>query len=94
MILDKLRRGTMPWKQTWNSFGPARNYFTKKPYRGVNALMLNNTDFEYPLYMSFLQVKQLGGRIKKGSKSIEVIYWKTLEFANEDQIRRIPFLRY
>ena len=26
MIMDKLQDGKMPWKQTWNNFGPARNY--------------------------------------------------------------------
>lgn len=39
-------------------------------------------------------MKELGGFIKRGSKSIEVIYWKTLEFENDDKVKRIPFLRY
>ena len=94
MIMEKLQKGKMPWKQTWNNFGPARNYVSKKPYRGINALILNNTEYEYPLFLTFLQVKELGGYIKKGSKSIEVIYWKTLEFENDEKIKRIPFLRY
>lgn len=94
MILRKLETGTMPWKQTWNNFGPARNYVSKKTYRGINALILNNTDYEYPLFLTFLQVKGLGGYIKKGSQSIEVIYWKTLEFSEEEQVKRIPFLRF
>lgn len=94
MIMEKLQNGKAPWKQTWNDFGPARNYVSKKPYKGINALILNNADVEYPLYLSFLQVKELGGHIKRGSKSTEVIYWKTLEFSNDDKIIRIPFLRY
>jgi antirestriction protein ArdC len=94
MIMEKLQSGKAPWKQTWNDFRPARNYVSKQPYRGINALLLNNTDFEYPLYLSFLQAKELGGNIKRGSKSVEVIYWKTLEFENEENIKRIPFLRY
>ena len=94
MIMEKLQSGKMPWKQTWNNFGPARNYVSKKPYRGINALILNNMEYEYPLFLTFLQVKELGGYIKKGSKSIEVIYWKTLEFDNDEKIKRIPFLRY
>jgi antirestriction protein ArdC len=84
----------MPWKQTWNNYGPARNYVSKKAYRGINALILSNTEYEYPLFLSFLQTKELGGYIRKGSKSLEVIYWKTLEFENDDKIKRIPFLRY
>lgn len=95
MIMNKLQNGKMPWKQTWNNFGPARNYVSKKPYRGINALILNNTEYEYPLFLTFLQAKELGGHIKKGSKSIEVIYWKTLQFESDDEkINRIPFLRY
>ena len=94
MIMQKLQNGKMPWEQTWNNFGPARNYLSKKPYRGINALILNNAEYEYPLFLTFLQVKELGGYIKKGSKSIEVIYWKTLEFENAEEIKRIPFLRY
>jgi antirestriction protein ArdC len=94
MIMDKLQNGKMPWKQTWSNFGPARNYISKKPYRGINALILNNTEYEYPLFLTFLQVKELGGYIKKGSKSSEVIYWKTLEFENDENVKRIPFLRY
>jgi antirestriction protein ArdC len=94
MIMEKLQNGKAPWRQTWNDFGPARNYVSKKPYRGINALLLNTMDFEYPLFLSFLQVKELGGFIKKGSKSVEVIYWKTLEFENDEKITKIPFLRY
>jgi antirestriction protein ArdC len=32
--------------------------------------------------------------MKKGSKSVAVIYWKTLEFSDDEKIKRIPFLRY
>ena len=94
IILEKLQNGKALWRQTWNNFGPARNYVSQKPYRGISALILNNTDFESPLFLSFLQAKELGGNIKRGSKSIEVIYWKTLEFENDEKTTRIPFLPY
>src|SRR5690348_16102277 len=90
MIMEKLQNGKAPWKQAWNDFGPARNYVSKRPYRGINSLILNNTEFEYPLFLTFFQVKELGGSIRKGSRSIEVIYWKTLEFSEEENIKRIP----
>ena len=73
MIMDKLKNGKMSWKQTWNHYGPARNYVSKKAYRGINAMILINTEFEYPLFLTFLQVKELGGFIKKDSQSIEDI---------------------
>lgn len=94
MILDKLQQGMPPWKQTWNSFGPARNYLSGKPYRGINALILGNSGFEYPLFMTFLQAKELGGCIKKGSESIPVIYYKKLQIEKDEDVKSIPFLRY
>ncbi|MEX2231253.1 MAG: ArdC-like ssDNA-binding domain-containing protein, partial [Cyclobacteriaceae bacterium] len=94
MILDKLQQGMPPWKQTWNSFGPARNYLSGKPYRGINAMILVNSGFEYPLFMTFLQAKELGGCIKKGSESIPVIYYKKLLIENGEDVKSIPFLRY
>lgn len=94
MILAKLQQGTLPWKQTWNSFGPARNYVSGKPYRGINALILANSGFEYPLFVTFLQAKELGGYVRKGSESIPVVYYKKLLIGDGDDVKSIPFLRY
>ncbi len=111
IILEKLQQGTMPWKKSWNTFGPARNYVTDKPYRGFNALLLGmmGASFNYPLFVTFNQIKQLGGNIKKGSKSLPVIYWKMLYYSSRtskaiiledlkkhdpDDINTIPLLRY
>jgi antirestriction protein ArdC len=111
IILEKLRQGTVPWMKNWNSFGPARNYVTDKPYRGFNALFLGmmGANFDYPLFITFNQVKQLGGSVKKGSKSLPVIYWKKLYYSSrtsksirpedlknhtQDEINVIPLLRY
>lgn len=111
MILEKLQQGTLPWKKTWNSFGPARNYVTNKPYRGLNALILGmiGANFDYPLFMTFNQAKQLGGFVKKGSKGFPVIFWKKLYYSEEtskrimpdelkdhdpDDVKVVPLLRY
>jgi len=92
MILEKLQQGTLPWKKTWNSFGPARNYVTKKPYRGLNALIMGmiGANFDYPLFMTFNQVKQLGGFVKKGSKGFPVIFWKKLYYSETTSKRIMP----
>lgn len=107
MILEKLRQGTAPWKMSWSSYGPARNYVSSKPYRGINALLLGCMNYEYPLFMTFNQIKNLGGTLKKGSKSLPVVYWKRLVYAadskgattevpekeNED-VKIVPLLKY
>lgn len=84
----------MFWKQIWNNYGLARNYVSKKLYRGINVLIFNNIDYEYLLFLMFFQVKEFGGYIKKGLKSIEVIYWKILQFEDEEKIKWILFFRY
>lgn len=106
-IIDKLKAGTLPWKRTWNHFGPARNYVSNKPYRGINALLLNFTSSEYPLFLTFKQAKELGGHITKGAKGNLVVFWKRLHYHEKnivnpaklgtyspDEVKTVPLLRY
>jgi antirestriction protein ArdC len=108
LILEKLQEGTLPWRQTWTSYGPPRNYISKKPYRGFNSILLNSLQYEYPLYMTFNQAKENGGFIKKGSTGIPVIYWKILHYSESGKkidpnelskhdpgkVNTVPLLRY
>ncbi|WP_020527075.1 ArdC family protein [Flexithrix dorotheae] len=88
-LIEQLEKGTIPWKQPWNQFGPAANYLTKKPYRGINALILNSLHFTYPFFLTFKQIKKLGGKVQKGAKSILVVYWNFV-FKNKDTGEIIP----
>lgn len=58
------------------------NFVSKKPYRGINNLMLKNFDptllFKNPYFLTFKQIDKLGGKLKKGSKGKEVIYFTQL----------------
>lgn len=105
IILEKLEQGKLPWTARWTDFGPPRNYVSKKPYRGINNILLSNLGYEYPLYLTFKQAKDLGGRIRKGAKAVPVIYWKILKYDNSSNqenaasqdktsIKTIPLLRY
>ncbi|MEM9928712.1 MAG: zincin-like metallopeptidase domain-containing protein [Bacteroidota bacterium] len=76
IILEKLEQGVIPWKQRWSAQGPAANYVSKKPYRGINALLLNSLGLAQPYFLTFRQAKQLGGHIQKGAKSLPVVYWQ------------------
>ena len=74
LIIEKLEQGIIPWRKPWNDYGPAVNYISKKTYRGINQLILNGLHVK-PFYLTFKQAAALGGRIKKGAKSIPVTYW-------------------
>ena len=82
LILEKLESGTIPWKQPWSDYGPAGNYLSKKPYRGINQLILTGLHTR-PFYLTFQQAVSLGGRIRKGAKSIPVTYWNFVYRHNE-----------
>ncbi|WP_392420146.1 zincin-like metallopeptidase domain-containing protein [Capnocytophaga canis] len=70
------------WKTKTQSFFVPINFETKKPYRGINFLMLKAdlSDgifgvFENPYFLTFKQVEKLKGKVKKGAKGKEVIYF-------------------
>lgn len=94
-ILEELEKGVIPWRRKW--FTKKINYVSRKSYSGVNLLLLEKPGE----YLTFNQVKKLNGKIKKGSKSSMVIYFKILEKntgektpEGKDEIEKIPMLRY
>ena len=74
-IMDLLEQGVAPWRQTWSSYGLARNYVSGKTYNGINKILMNNTIHSIPYFMSFKQVKALKGKIKKGAKADHAYYF-------------------
>lgn len=108
LFIEKLEQGVVPWKKPWGVFGAARNYVSKKLYRGINQMILKNLHAR-PFYLTFHQAKQLGGKIRKGSQSIPVVFWtflyrdrdtrkklteKEARRLPEDQVERFSLLRY
>ncbi|SFE00627.1 Antirestriction protein ArdC [Thermoanaerobacter thermohydrosulfuricus] len=97
-IIKKLQEGIIPWKQGWIG-NPPINYITRKPYRGINRLLLSKGGE----YLTFNQIEKLKGKIKKGSKAEIVIFYKiyekTVTKINENgeeiqEVKRFPVLRY
>jgi antirestriction protein ArdC len=88
-IIDKLRDGVIPWRKPWNS-DPAQNWKSRRPYSGINALLLDPGE-----YATWNQIKEAGGKVKKGAKGNIVVFWKLLDSKDdEDDKKKIPFLRY
>ena len=89
-----------PWHKPWFDCGTPVNLITKKPYRGINVFLLSMMGFVSPYFLSFNQVKKMGGNVKKGEKGIPVIFWKWIvknedEDGNKlDKPKNVPFLRY
>jgi antirestriction protein ArdC len=99
-FVEQLKKGTVPWQKPW--FG-VQNMVSRKQYRGINALLLGSTEFQSPFWVSFKQALDLGGNIKKGEKSMPVIYYKLFDKRDEaghvmvrgnGRTDRIPFIRW
>lgn len=102
-IIELLEKGVAPWRKPWkNEAGKievAKNFISKKPYRGCNFFMLNNMGYESPYWLTFQQAKQKGGNIRKGEKGTIIIFWKALSINEQNDkgetlSKNIPFLKY
>lgn len=83
-ITQKLEQGTIPWKKPWKLELP-KNLITKKPYQGINLLLLTNEDYSSPYWLTFKQAQEKGGHIKKGEKGSMVTFWKVTEKEIEEE---------
>lgn len=74
-IIEHLEKGVIPWQRSWSGVGLARNYVSGNTYRGINALLLSITRHSIPCFLTIRQVNRLGGKVKKGAKGEQVIYY-------------------
>lgn len=106
-IITQLMSGTIPWRKPWCSpkfTDKFVNYVTGRPYEStINRLLLGKPG----QYITFNQVTDLKGSIRKGAKSAIVTYWtmfvpKELKQEEKDRIARgentddlkVPVLKY
>ena len=106
-IVDALERGVRPWFQPWNAENAAGRItrplrHNGQPFRGINVLMLwaaaEDHGFSCPYWLTFQQVKELGGHVRKGEHGSPVVYANTFtktgtNDAGEEVEQEIPFLR-
>ena len=90
-IIQDLEKGLPVWESPWKKgfMGFPVNAFSQNFYSGINTLILwlkqSQAGFETSLWLTFLQVKKLGGTIKKGEKSTPAIFYKKLFLVDEEK---------
>lgn len=100
-IIDKIESGELAkWLKSWNSAesGAPMNPVSKTQYSGINYMLLQLSGYNNQHWMTFKQVSDKGGRVKKGEKSTQIIYYKKLkveaEGSNGEMVEKsIPMLR-
>ncbi len=95
-IIKQLESGIIPWEKPWTGVrSGAFNRISKRSYSLLNQMLLKHEGE----YATFKQWQQLGGKVKKGSKSEIVVFWKIFPIEEEteegEKVQKvIPLLRY
>lgn len=107
-MIDEMESGVGSWTKMWSApNGFPQNFLTKKEYRGFNFFYLSSVmerrGYKAPYFLTFNQVKEKGGQVNKGAKSIPVYFYKMLSFnesmedvkTGEDSLvsKTVPLLR-
>lgn len=105
-IIKLLEAGVKPWNKPWDSghsIGLPLNH-EGKAYRGANVFFLwiskMNNGFQGDRWLTFNQIRKLGGKVLKGSKGTKIIFWKPIvksETVNADGSKEqetFPLLRW
>lgn len=91
-VLSNLESGNRPpWAMPWHGRGP-HNYKSGRPYTGINALLLSLSQ-DGPAFLTFKQVKELGGAVKPGSEGHMVAFYGSAR-DKKDNERTYRFLKY
>ncbi len=98
-IIELLEAGTIPWQQPWGDGGMPRNLISKHPYRGINLWLLQSLNYEQSLFLTFKQLKSLGGSVLQGEHGHLVVFWKAVkkkpeELDEKGNPKTIGMLRY
>jgi antirestriction protein ArdC len=90
-IIELLESQKLTWDRPWvmiSSDGkPAHNAFSARAYSGINWILLsltqNEEGYAYGGWLTFLQIKQLGGKVLSGSKSTQILFTQVVYYDKE-----------
>lgn len=79
-LIEQLEQGTAPWQKPWSGvISNPHNPLTNTQYSGANWLFLQLEaevqGYSDPRWMTFKQISDAGGRIKKGEHGTPCLYW-------------------
>jgi antirestriction protein ArdC len=78
-IIAELETGAAPWVKPWRADSTAdHNLVSKKPYSGVNRLILGMAGMQYSsdTWATYKQISEAGGNVRKGEKGTHIVFFK------------------
>ena len=91
-MIAEMEQGIIPWQKPWMAAGAAISHTTGKPYSLLNQMLLGRAGE----WLTYKQVQQEGGFVRKGEKAHMVVFWKWIDKEDEEtgEVKQIPFLKY
>jgi len=103
-IIAALEAGVVPWRRPWLLQNAAKSLATGKPYRGVNiwALAFAGEQYTSSYWVTFVECRKRGGRVRKGQKSSMIVVYKPIGktengkpvLNSKGKQETVPMLRY
>jgi len=96
-IIALMEEGTVPWVKPWSTHGNRpMNAISKKPYRGINALITSPlvSKFSDSNWYTGKQVRNLGLKLKPEQKYTPVLFFNWVEKEGSNGTTKIPFTRF
>lgn len=83
-IIETMEKGFIPWEKDWKLSGMPKNRVSKRPYSGINFLILSMSPYGCEQWLTFKQAKALGGSVRKGEKGTTVVFYKKIQKKDEN----------
>ncbi|MEI6316375.1 MAG: zincin-like metallopeptidase domain-containing protein [bacterium] len=87
-IIEQLEKGTVPWLIPWSDGGLPKNLMSGKSYRGINIMLLGSAGYPDNSFLTFKQLNEIGGKVKKGEKGHMVVFWDVVK-NNQNSIQDV-----
>jgi len=97
-MIEKIESTDEQWIKPFNNSFPM-NYKTKTYYNGFNVLNLwfiaEKYEYKTNNFLTYNQVKELGGFVLSGQKAHDVFYFQNLEIKDDetDELKKTPMLK-
>ena len=89
-FIAQLEQGNVPWKKPWSPCVgvPLRNAISKRPYRGINTLILGIEQMVHgytsPEWTTYKAAAAAGGQVRKGEKGTHIVFWKPMKVEDKE----------
>ena len=88
-IVSAVEEGTGRYEMPWHALSTPLNATNRKPYRGVNVLMLwataQKNAYTSNEWATYRQWQKAGAQVRKGERSTTVVFWKFYDRPEEQQ---------